>query len=254
MIVSFYPQIWINFRRRSVVGLNLDFVSLNVLGFFCYSMYNCGLYYIPEITSEYMSRHQHGVMPVQKQDVAFALLAFISTVITACQAVLYERGGQRVSKMTVAIMGLALVFLLISLSLSLADVISWLDYLYYFSYVKLAITLIKYIPQAYFNYRRKSTKGWSIGNILLDFTGGSFSMLQMFIDAFNYDDWGSLFGDFTKFALGLISILFDVVFMIQHYILYRNKRPIYEHMADDKNNLPADVVRPSGSLSDDNLP
>ena len=49
---------------------------------------------------------------------------------------------------------------------------SWLlDVVYYFSYVKMTVTLIKYTPQALLNYRRKSTEGWSIGNILLDFTG-----------------------------------------------------------------------------------
>lgn len=36
------------------------------------------------------------------------------------------------------------------------------------------------------NYRRKSTVGWSIGNILLDFTGGTLSMLQMILNAYNY--------------------------------------------------------------------
>ena len=35
------------------------------------------------------------------------------------------------------------------------------------------------------NYRRKSTDGWSIGNVLLDFTGGSLSMLQLFLLAYN---------------------------------------------------------------------
>ena len=35
------------------------------------------------------------------------------------------------------------------------------------------------------NYRRQSTVGWSIGNILLDFTGGSLSILQMFLVAYN---------------------------------------------------------------------
>ena len=71
------------------------------------------------------------------------------------------------------------------------------------------------------NYRRKSTTGWSIGNILLDFTGGVLSMLQMILNAYNYDDWNSLFGDPTKFGLGLFSVLFDILFMVQHYILYR---------------------------------
>lgn len=36
------------------------------------------------------------------------------------------------------------------------------------------------------NYRRKSTSGWSIGNVLLDFIGGWLSMLQMMINAYNY--------------------------------------------------------------------
>ena len=43
--------------------------------------------------------------------------------------------------------------------------------------------------QAYLNYRRRSTEGWAIGNVLLDFTGGSLSILQMFVDAFNYGTW-----------------------------------------------------------------
>lgn len=35
------------------------------------------------------------------------------------------------------------------------------------------------------------------------------------------DDWYSIFGDPTKFGLGVFSVLFDVFFMVQHYILYR---------------------------------
>jgi len=30
-------------------------------------------------------------------------------------------------------------------------------------------------------------------------------------------------GDPTKFGLGLFSVLFDVLFMIQHYVLYRHR-------------------------------
>ena len=41
------------------------------------------------------------------------------------------------------------------------------------------------ILQAFMNYRRKSTEGWSIGNVLLDLTGGSFSLLQMFLISYN---------------------------------------------------------------------
>ena len=90
------------------------------------------------------------------------------------------------------------------------------------------------------NYRRKSTVGWSIGNILLDFTGGSLSILQvsfiltsfifnispqMILIAYNNDDWSSIFGDPTKFGLGFFSVLFDIFFILQHYVFYRNNQP-----------------------------
>ena len=39
------------------------------------------------------------------------------------------------------------------------------------------------------------------------------------------DDWGSIFGDPTKFGLGFFSILFDILFMVQHYCLYRGNKP-----------------------------
>lgn len=39
--------------------------------------------------------------------------------------------------------------------------------------------------QAYMNFYYKSTEGWSIGNVLLDFTGGCFSLLQMFFQSYN---------------------------------------------------------------------
>jgi len=39
------------------------------------------------------------------------------------------------------------LFLIISLFIAVSRRISWLLYLYFFSYIKLAITLIKYIPQ-----------------------------------------------------------------------------------------------------------
>ena len=38
---------------------------------------------------------------------------------------------------------------------------------------------------------------------------------------FALDDWNSIFGDPTKFGLGFFSICFDLLFMFQHYVLYR---------------------------------
>ncbi|SPP83033.1 cystinosin homolog [Drosophila guanche] len=220
--VSFYPQIWINFRRKSVEGLNFDFVILNIVGFTLYSMFNCGLYFFDSMQQEYESRHPRGLNPVMLNDVVFSLHAMFATIITIVQCCIYERAGQRVSWTAYSLLSVFAVVVVVSASLAAASVLHWLDFLYYCSYVKLAITIIKYVPQALMNYRRKSTAGWSIGNILLDFTGGTLSMLQMILNGFNYDDWASIFGDPTKFGLGLFSVLFDVFFMLQHYVFYRH--------------------------------
>ena len=68
---------------------------------------------------------------------------------------------------------------------------------------------------------------------MLDFTGGSLSILQMFILAANYNDWSSIFGDPTKFGLGVFSIIFDIFFIIQHYILYKGYEP-YESLVESE--------------------
>jgi cystinosin len=141
-------------------------------------------------------------------------------LLTAGQCVFFKRGGQRISCMALLIGTALIIFLAISTIVCIADQLSTLTLLYFFSYVKLAITMIKYVPQAWMNYRRKSTDGWSIGNILLDFTGGLLSVLQMFLMAGNYDDWASIFGSPTKFGLGMFSIIFDIFFITQHYLLY----------------------------------
>ena len=41
----------------------------------------------------------------------------------------------------------AWIFALVTLFIAVGKVITWLSYLYYFSYIKLGVTLIKYIPQ-----------------------------------------------------------------------------------------------------------
>ena len=91
-------------------------------------------------------------------------------------------------------------------------------------YAKLAITVVKYIPQAWTNYQRKSTEGWSISQILLDVTGGVLSIAQLVIDSSLQQDWSGITGNPVKLGLGNVSILFDCVFMIQHYWLYRGNR------------------------------
>ncbi|XP_017792812.1 PREDICTED: cystinosin homolog [Habropoda laboriosa] len=226
--VSFYPQIYSNYKRKSVVGLNFDYLSLNLVGFIMYGLFNSGLFWIEEVELEYFRRYPKGLNPVQVNDIFFSLHAVFATVITIIQCFIYEIGNQRVSNTARIIHGVFAVFIITSMVLAIVKTVTWLDFLYYCSYVKLCITLIKYVPQAFYNYKRKSTVGWSIGNIFLDFTGGILSMLQMALNAYNYDDVESIFGDPTKFGLGFFSVAFDIFFIIQHYVLYRNRKEYVE--------------------------
>ena len=50
-------------------------------------------------------------------------------------------------------------------------------------YNKALITFLKYSPQVYHNYKRKSTKGWSLANIFMDFSGGLLSFAQIIVDS-----------------------------------------------------------------------
>ncbi|KAA0186651.1 Cystinosin, partial [Fasciolopsis buskii] len=71
------------------------------------------------------------------------------------------------------------------------------------------------------NFRSKSTVGWSIGNVLLDFVGGVLSIVQIFMVAYNESDWASISGALGKLGLGLCTIGFDLLFIVQHFCLYR---------------------------------
>jgi cystinosin len=80
------------------------------------------------------------------------------------------------------------------------------------------------MPQVLTNYRNHSTHGWSIAQILLDFIGGILSISQLGIDSYLQHDWSGITGNPVKLALGNVSIFFDVIFMFQHYCLYKGKK------------------------------
>lgn len=227
--ISFYPQVITNWRRKSVVGLSFDFVALNLTGFVAYSVFNIGLFWVPYIKEQFLLKYPNGVNPVDSNDVFFSLHAVVLTLVIIVQCCLYERGGQRLSWPAVGFLVLSWLFAFVTMIVAAVGATTWLQFLFCFSYIKLAVTLVKYFPQAYMNFHYKSTEGWSIGNVLLDFTGGSFSLLQMFLLSYNNDQWTLIFGDPTKFGLGIFSIFFDIVFFIQHFCLY-GKKPGYDQL------------------------
>jgi cystinosin len=257
---SFYPQAILNIRRKSTSGTTIDFPSINVLGFLAYFVSNAAFLFSSRIRREYALRN-HGLTPtVQINDLAFAGHAAVMTSITLSQYLspriwgFEKRGrlehGVRLSSwirgiIVGSVFGVGIVALIVAAKhdedpktgWAWIDVVSrsaknicrsYADrnalQIYAVSYVKLFITLVKYMPQVITNYRNHSTWGWSIWQILLDFVGGILSIAQLLIDSYLQGDWSGITGNPVKLALGNASIFFDIIFMIQHYCLYRGNK------------------------------
>lgn len=88
--LSFYFQVVLNYQRKSVVGLNFDFLALNLLGFTCYSIYNFTFLFSREVQKNYYERNTYGRIPVEYNDLFFAVHAFVLTLITVIQCFVYE--------------------------------------------------------------------------------------------------------------------------------------------------------------------
>jgi len=235
--LSFYPQPISNYFRKSTLGLAIDFPTLNVLGFICYTISTACFLYSPTIKSQYAYRHLNAPeTTVRFNDFLFAAHGAVMCVIIYSQFFQrvwgFEVGkSQKVSRPVLCIWWacvFAIVFVMLLVwrdgSVDDFDVYNWawIDVVYTLGYVKLLTVLVKYIPQAWLNYKRKSTVGWSIYPMLLDFAGGWLSLAQLCIDSALENDWSGVTGNPVKFGLGNITIAFDLIFIFQHYVLYRH--------------------------------
>lgn len=79
--------------------------------------------------------------------------------------------------------------------------------------------------------------------ILLDFAGGVLSLAQLVIDSSFNEDWSGLTGNPAKLLLSNISILFDLLFMVQHYILYSDPKDKKQDTQEDAQEDPS-VITP----------
>jgi cystinosin len=228
--VSFYGQVIENYRRQSVSGLNFDFEIYNLVGFTTYTIYNIRGYINDNL----------GTGTIEIQDIVFAAHALTLTLVTIIQILYYYNPKDKLQ--TISHVTITIILVMIWGAVLLVIVESGLEYydpkvkdnrkyifnsLVYMGWCKVFISLIKYIPQVISNFKRKSTIGWNIHNILLDFTGGAFSFGQNIVDSFRDEfsvtsDGQSKGLNIAKFALSFISMFFDIIFMIQHYVLYKN--------------------------------
>ncbi|GBG67483.1 hypothetical protein CBR_g618 [Chara braunii] len=223
--ISFYPQVLLNYRRKSVEGLNFDFVIFNLTKHSTYCIFNIALFFSPVVQQQYRMRYgERELIPVSASDVAFSVHAVTLTVVTALQLLIFPKGGQTVSRTAIWITIGAWAVGLVGVLLAIDGELTWLSSATLFNYIQVVMTSIKYIPQAWMNYKRRSTVGWSIGNILLDLTGAVSGLAQMFLQSIDQKSFKNFAGNAGKLGLTGETIMFDLLFVVQHYYLYSDKQ------------------------------
>lgn len=153
--------------------MNFDFVAMNLTGFLFYSIYNTYGYFV----------NQDQTGQVDLNDLIFSYHALFATFVTVSQIAIYPHKKNKVHAVTIlfliSLWTFAVVYGTLTMPLHVISPQPRLGVISFLGYFKLAISTLKYLPQFYWNYQRKSTKGWSIFNIIMDLTGGLFSFGQL---------------------------------------------------------------------------
>ena len=235
--ISFYPQIITNHKLKSTKGLSNDFTIINHVGYICYTLYTTSMFFNSTIQEQFYKRHGGGQdeenaeeITVQSNDVAFAIHALILSFVWILQTHLYG-GFERkhllgLSKPIryllfgiLATCNICAICILFNVNLiDSTDQLEWLDLIYLLSYIKVIISISKYIPQVILNYKRKTTVGYTVWNVILDLIGGTLSLLQLVFDCLDMQQQQNdtanfiscIAGNFAKFGLAFVSIFFSV--------------------------------------------
>ncbi len=203
-----------------MTGLSVDFVAASFYGFLCYSVYNVSLYFNEHARDAYRTKHEGKDNLVSIMDVLFAVHSMMLAFVFCVQVLIFRKPNEGPSLVGIGLsVGLTAVITGGAVFVFMG-VLPMLTYLYAMTWTKLIMTVLKYVPQVWLNWVRRSTSGWSIANVLLDFIGGILSIAQLFLDALIDDNMSGITGHFSKLALGVISIAFDVIFMLQHYVWF----------------------------------
>jgi cystinosin len=224
--LSFYPQVYTNYSKGTTIGYASDKLLYDVIGFSSLSIYSIAMYSIPSVREAYERDHNGHSPTVAINDVCYALHALCLTFVQISQMIYYDGKKQIPSRFAIQLSTIlvTIIFLYLIIIVSLDgewhNICSFMNWLYFLSFVKVGITIMKYIPQALLNYNRKTTVGWNITGNFMDLEGSILSILQLILDCNDLNDWGGITGNFVKLALGSVSMLYDILFIVQRYVLY----------------------------------
>lgn len=137
--VSFFPQMYENCRRKSVVGLSLDMMAYFMLSYMTYGIYNTVVFFDSDIKRQILG-HSNQSNPVKLVDFIFTAFAFLCQVTICVQCVVFDRGSQTVHISTKLVCFLVLLALAIMSVVAYFKYLTWLFVLEYCGYVKMVVS------------------------------------------------------------------------------------------------------------------
>ena len=138
--VSFAPQIYENWRRKSVTGFSLDMWAYFMISYVAYLVYNAAVFFDEDITLEVLEGSHDQSSPVKPADVVFAIVAFSCTAFQGLQCAIYDRGRQRIEPSTLFVCFAAMLAGAVLSVVAAFGTVSWLFVLNYCGYVKLCVS------------------------------------------------------------------------------------------------------------------
>lgn len=243
--VSMYPPILTNWRQKSSTAVSRDFIMLNTTGYL-YLLISLTLQlYLwiptPEPAATDGPKPADTRPKVTQFDFWYCLHGFVMNIVLVTQ-VIYGRKlwnfesdnhQNRMKPYYHKILVISLVlFVILTLRFTFQTSFYGWDNLGTLSYcnslfaLKIAMSLVKNIPQAFHNYERKSLKGFAIQSVLLDVTGGAASLLQLVLQISGEQafDASTLAANFGKIGLALVTLLFNFIYISQ-WLIYRDSEP-----------------------------
>lgn len=245
--VLYYPQIRLNFRKKSCAGVSKVYVIYNTFGFACYTLYN--------VARKVIQDQNDLPAAVSYHDVLFAIHSLACCICICLQLLWYEKGNETISQFDWLMLLVLIIITILAFLMAGFGMIDWattdgfscrvdcsplrqLSFIQIVGYVKVVVTLLKYPTQIKLNYVRKTTQGLSRGSYLLDMIGGICSVLQNVMHAILKNDMEYIEGNFPKLGLGGLSFAYDVIILcqIRYYAVdrkYIRIEPAEEEGEDD---------------------
>ena len=226
----------LNRKLQSVEGVSVDFAYLNLLGCIFYLASVCMLYFSTTVRMEYALRFGTKKIPlIRFNDIVYGVHSLALVIVLLWQFFVSGYRKHATQHLSATIKWLTVIMILSTIGLLLH---AWeisttrrhyelVDVASIFGTVKVFLSSIKYLPQAYHNFQRKSVKGFAVTGYVLELLGGMFCISQFFIDAYIQDDLIGAIQHPVKLLLALVSMLFSAIFIIQHYIYAEQEPTIY---------------------------